>query len=93
MTGNEFGVVIPKQQLAYTGTSVLITCYSKSKPVWSKDYVLLAAHLRVLETIILRNIQESDGGYYQCSGTYANRSRFDVTAKVLVGGRLSLIFI
>jgi len=84
----ELGVVYPGSQLAYVGTTAILTCYSKRKPVWSKDCLLLAAHLRFLKTLVLSNVQEEDNGDYICSGTYRNDSSFDVKAMLLVGGMI-----
>ena len=81
------GSVHPKYQAVYKGSTVNITCISATIPTWTKDFILLPLKLKVLNSIILINVDEYDNGKYNCHGKYPNGSSFKSTSDLRVGGK------
>ena len=70
----------------YTKSTTVITCYSDSKPIFTKDYHPLGKLLILQnDSIIFPEVKKSDQGIYTCRGTM-NESIFEATSELLVGG-------
>ncbi len=86
-TEHAYGDIIPKFQLAYTGTNVSIQCYSMTPPKWykyfgkTKRFIIKSPRLKLTE-VTLRS-----SGIYVCEGRGIKRNRFFKTSELKVGGK------
>ena len=71
--------------MAYEGSSVTITCVSRTKPKWTKDNVKQFDYLVLNDnTIEIQSVTEEDSGYYKCQGR--TREPFQAISELYVGG-------
>ncbi len=80
------GKVFPEYQVALSGESVTINCYSASRLRWMRNGNLLS----VIGALVIENITQQLSGSYTCHG-YRDRFKiikFKASAKVLVAGSL-----
>ena len=77
----------PKIQAVYVTRRAVITCYSITKPSFTKDNNPLDKRLIVENnSIIFPEVKESDFGIYFCRGT-TKWSTFVSSSELLVGGK------
>ena len=86
---SQTGTVRPAIQLAYEGSPVSISCYSKSPIIWTKNGIVVAAHLVIINDLIINNVKQSDSGIYTCTGYIDMESKdwFSADSSLLVGSK------
>ena len=83
----ENGEIYPKIQAVYVKSTALITCYSITKPTFTKDNNPLDKRLIVgNNSLTFPKVKESDFGIYHCRGT-TQWSTFLTSSELLVGGK------
>ena len=82
------GCIYPPNQVAYTGSTVFITCGSVLRPTWSKDGQNLKGDFILRESLLLRKVTPAYSGVYSCIGTLDEHGLlFQNFSELLVGGR------
>jgi len=87
--------VFPSVEVAYRGSSVMLSCTANSKPVWTKgdletfDYVEVQPYTGGIERIRIENLKDEDTNRYHCTDEV---SRLSDTMGLYVGGEVSTRF-
>ena len=82
------GYGIPTSQVEYIGQSASITCYSSTKPVWTKDDNKLRRGIKVTDkSIVISSVKWDDMGIYTCEGTTRGGILFEADSELFVAGK------
>ncbi len=83
-------IIRPKVQLVFTGNPVVMSCISRSQPIWRRNenekfsYNILHPYDGIEETIILFEVHPSETGTYHCLTKIFPSDGF--TSHLYVGG-------
>ena len=89
-----FGTIFPKTIIAYSGSTIAITCYSLTNPTWTKNGLPLNSSFTFMQLLILSNISVDDRGTYICEGVLdAYGKMFKNSTEVIVGGKTIYCYI
>ena len=64
---------------------MLLICYSTINPKWKKDGDVIKSNSPVPKSLLLSEVDESDSGFYSCSG-HDGSTTFEAFSELLVGG-------
>ncbi len=53
--------------MAYEGQDLQLTCYSRKKPCWKKNGVIIKPNFVTKNTIRIEKVSHRDSGVYTCS--------------------------
>ena len=83
------GKVYPISQVAYEGSTVIINCFSRTLPIWTKDGKVLSEGVIITNTkLMLLHVKENNTGLYTCEGYLDNQDPFRSISEVLVGCKM-----
>ena len=75
------------QQLAYTGSTIYIKCFSESLVKWTNGRGKIISTSKDIENVlVLKIVKEKHSGYYICHGRHKNNQTFKHSSLLLVGG-------
>ena len=80
----------PEHQVGIIGTTVIITCDTETKPIWTKDKKILKKASYTLTTdniITITKLQKKHEGIYSCRGQYKDHDDWVEKSELLVAGK------
>ena len=83
------GKVIPTFQVQYLGKPVILSCFSKTRVLWTKKGLQVAPDVVHLNNIIISKSSIQDSGVYTCHGSLSDNghTRFSYDSEVRIASK------
>ena len=80
-------VIYPEWQVIEKGLSVTFTCPGKKKVYWVRENGKSIRGKIKQIYLTFYNVKQKDTGVYKCVGEFENKTKFEASAHLLVGGK------
>ena len=88
----EYGTVLPTHQVEYKGNTATIFCFSLTKTKWTKNGKHISDSHSIKGVLLyIFYVKNRSSGNYTCHGTKPDKSPFEATSELLVGGNAFFI--
>ncbi len=83
---NDYGYIVPKSQVQYTGDTAVFQCMSSREPKWTKSGSTVLRGVKIRGHYIhITNVKQRSAGTYICRG-YNGKQPFIANSTLYVGG-------